>query len=147
MGNNYQGRLKNLKERLNKHLNILTGQEKDFFTILKQKELIELKTALSDINNILTFKATISAAKWIFNFFSINNTYKKDILKEIDKIKPNSNGYNIYISNPQKIIAEVKCIVPINGGDKYGAAQWNSILDDAIKLKKGKKSKLPNTSI
>ena len=64
---------------------------------------------------------------------------------KVDVTKPNSNGFDIQLDDEKKIIAEVKCIVPINNGEKYGAAQWNSILDDAIKLQNGKRS-LPDTS-
>ena len=85
---------------------------------------------------------TICAAEWICNFFQLDNSYKQRVLAKVDDTKPNTNGFDIYITAPVKIIAEVKCIAPINNGDKYGAAQWNSILDDASKLKNGKRALL-----
>jgi hypothetical protein len=139
MKKNYLGRLNDLRERLNKHLKALTGLDKDYFSKLKQYDLLELKTVLSDLNNILTFRTTISASSWICKYFQFNNSFKNEILRKVDNIKPNTNGFDIYISNPIKIAAEVKCIAPINNGNKYGAAQWNAILEDAIKLKKGKR--------
>lgn len=145
MGKTYQGRLKELSERLNKHLSKITGYNKDYFSNLKQEDLIELKTIVSNINNVLTLKATLSATEWICKFFGINDKYKNDIIQTIDETKSNANGYDINITTPQKIISEVKCTVPINDGNKYGSAQMSSILEDAIKLKKGKRS-LPNTS-
>ncbi len=53
-------------------------------------------------------------------------------------IKPNTNGYDIELVDRLKIVSEIRCIIPINNGSYYGAAQRNSILDDALKLMKGK---------
>lgn len=144
MKNKYQGRLKDLKERLNKHLNRLTGLDKDFYSKLKKDDLIQLKTVLSDLNNVLTLKITVSAAKWICKYFKLGESHKKAIYKKIDDTKPNTNGFDILIDSPIKLVAEVKCITPINKGNRYGAAQWYAILGDALKLKNGKKE-CPNT--
>ena len=58
-------------------------------------------------------------------------------------IKPNTNGYDIEITNPNKIIAEIKCNVPINNGSAYGSAQKNGTAKDINSLLKGKsKSKV-----
>lgn len=141
----YNGRYNDLKNRINRHLKKLTGQDFDFYSKFKQDDLIELKTVLADINNVLTFRATITAANWLSDFFKFDTRTKEDILTTIDKIKPNTKGFDIHISEPYKIIAEVKCISPVNNGRKFGAAQWNSILDDFHKLKNGKRT-LPDTS-
>lgn len=141
----YIGRYNSLKKRLNNHLKKLTGIEKDYFSDLNQNDLLELKSVLYDINNVLTLKVTLSAADWICDFFKVSNSEKKEILEKIDNTKPNANGFDINIKSPKKIIAEVKCIIPINNGNKYGGAQWNSILDDAYKLKNGKRE-LTDTS-
>ncbi len=145
MTTQYNGRHNDLKNRINRHLKKLTGQNLDFYSKFKQDDLIELKTVLSDINNVLTFRTTISAANWLSDFFKFDTRTKDDILKTIDQIKPNTKGFDIHILTPFKIIAEVKCISPVNNGDKFGAAQWNSILDDFHKLKNGKGT-LPDTS-
>ncbi len=136
----YEGRHADLKNRINKHLKKLTKQDKDFdfYSAMTQTDLIELKTVLADINNVLTFKTTISAAIWLCNFFNLDTKSKNKILETVDKTKPNTKGFDILISEPYKIIAEVKCISPVNNGDKFGAAQWNSILDDFYKLINGK---------
>lgn len=134
----YTGRHNDLKGKINKHLKKLTGQDLDFYSKFNLEDLIELKTVLADINNVLTFRTTITAVNWLTDFFEFETKTKEEILKTIDQIKPNTKGFDIDISEPFKIIAEVKCISPVNNGGKFGSAQWNSILDDFHKLKNGK---------
>jgi hypothetical protein len=134
----YIGRQNDLTNRLNKHLKKLTGLDKDFVSTLNQTDLLDLKTVLADIHNLLTLKMTTSAADWLCSFFQLDNYCKQTILQKVDDTKPNTKGYDIHITVPKKIIVEVKCIAPVNNGDKFGSAQWNSILDDAIGLKNGK---------
>ncbi len=142
---NYEGRNKDLKNRINTHLTKLTGERVDFYSKMTQLDFIELKTVLADIHNVLTFKTTISAANWLNKCFKFDKKLRTEILATIDKTKPNTKGFDILISEPYKIIAEVKCISPVNNGETFGAAQWNSILDDFHKLKNGKGS-LSDTS-
>lgn len=141
---NYEGRQKDLKTKFNSHLTKLTGIKKDYYETLSQEDFVELKRVFSDINNIFTLKLTIIAILWLCKTFKIDNKTKSEILKEIDAIKPNANGFDIKIDKP-KIIAEVKCVFPPVSKNKYLAAQRNGILDDAIKLIEGKK-KIPDTS-
>lgn len=82
--------------------------------------------------------------KWLVCFFKFSRKEEDNLIKKINEIKPNSNGYDIELNNNLKVVVEIKCIVPINDGYSFGAAQRNSILDDALKLNKGKKS-IPNT--
>jgi len=133
-----------LKEKLNNFLNNLTKSEKDYYSTFNQSQFLDLKMALSDINNVLTLKTTLAFGHWIADFFKLSNEEHKQIVKEINETKPNTNGFDIQVQK-RNIIAEIKCIIPINEGFYYGAAQRNSILDDAIKLIKGKKE-LPNTT-
>ena len=141
----YEGRQADLKNRVNNHLKKLTGQNLDFYSGMNQADLIELKTVLADIHNVLTFRTTIAAANWICTFFKIDEKSKLNILEIIDRIKPNTKGFDIVIQEPFKLIAEVKCISPVNNGSKFGSAQWNSILDDFYKLKFGKGALLDTT--
>jgi len=135
---NYEGRHIDLKKRVNRHLSKLTGREFDYFAQMGQSDLIELKTVLADINNVLTFKMTIEAANWLCKFFKLNTKEKREILKKVDQTKPNSKGFDLHITEPYKIVAEVKCVSPVNNGTKFGSAQWNGILDDFYGLKNGK---------
>lgn len=139
---NYIGRNNALKERMNLHLSKLTGIEKDYYSNLKSENILELKTVLSDIHNLLTLKLTIAAAKWVCNYFEIGEDAFQNIVQRVDSTKPNESGFDILIHEPIKLIAEVKCTLPINGGSKFGVAQRNSILDDIQKLKNGKKQQL-----
>lgn len=96
--------------------------------------LIELKSILSDINNIMTLISTRSIATKILSILSLNNEDRERILNVIDNQKPNSNGFDIRIDSPIKILVEVKCNSLIHN-KKFGAAQINAILDDARKLR------------
>ncbi|WP_296144785.1 hypothetical protein [uncultured Flavobacterium sp.] len=141
---NFIGRNAELKEKVNKHLQKLTHTETDFYTALKQEDILELKTVLSDINNLLTFKLTLAAGNWLSEFFSLNLKQKELVLDKIDRTKPNEQGYDILIYEPIKLIAEVKCNSPVKEGAKFGAMQSKKLLEDAQKLLYGKKQ-LPNT--
>lgn len=137
-------RSKELKNKLNTHLSKLTGVNKDFYSKLTKDDVIGLKTVLADIHNVLTLRTTNASAKWICKYFKMSLADQKTILSKIDKISPNSSGFDIIIHEPYKIIGEVKCIAPVKNGDKFGAAQKNAILDDFGKLLNGKKA-LKNT--
>ncbi len=132
-------RTENLRESINNFLGRINNKKADYFSELTSDDLIEFKMALSDINNVLTLKTTLNFTTWVTNYFNISKDKQKKILRTIDETKPNTNGYDIELTD-EKIIAEIKCIVPINGGNYYGAAQRNAILDDAIKLKNGNKN-------
>ncbi|HKC69865.1 MAG TPA: hypothetical protein VKG26_16635 [Bacteroidia bacterium] len=134
----YIGRQNDLTSRLNKHLQKLTGLNNDFASSITETDLLDFKAVLSDINNLLTLKMTDAAVIWLCNYFEFDNVCKMAIFAKTNSAKPNSNGYDIHITESEKIIAEVKCIRPVNNGDKFGAAQYDSILNDIIKLKKGK---------
>lgn len=111
---------------------------------LNISQIEKLKSALAEVNNYATLKVTIACCEWIFRYFKIEKTERKEIIEKISRTKPNTNGYDIEINGKYKIIVEVKAIVPLNEGSEYKAAQRNSILDDAIKLKYGKKGKNKN---
>lgn len=134
-------RSESLKKKLNLHLNKLVNTEdKDFYSSIHTDDLINLKMLLSDINNILTLKLTEAAIHWLSEYFKLSLAEKELILSETDKVNPNSNGFDIKFDGSLKIIAEVKCNVPSSEGNRYLAAQRNSILDDALKLINGEKS-------
>ena len=101
------------------------------FTIDK---LIELKSILSDINNIMTLISTRAITTKISDTLSLKNKERERVFNSIDKQKPNANGFDIRIDSPAKILVEVKCNSLIHN-KKFGAAQINSILEDARKLR------------
>ena len=140
--NNFIGRNTELKNKFNKHLKKLTGIDSDFYSALKDDDILELKTVLSDINNLLTFKLTLAAGNWICNYFSLGPKNRKIILDKIDSTKPNEQGFDILIHEPIKVVAEVKCNAPVKLGSKFGAMQSKKLLEDAQKLLKGNRQLL-----
>lgn len=136
---NFVSRNEELKLKFNTHFRLITGIETDFYSALKNEDILELKTVLSDINNLLTYKLTLIAGKWLGSFFSFNKKYQQTILENIDSIKPNAQGFDIVINKPIKIIAEVKCNVPVKGGSKFGAMQTKKLIEDVQKLLNGKR--------
>ena len=52
---NIYNRTEKLRNRLNQYLVKHTGVDNGYFNILLQDDLIEMKLALSDANNVLTF--------------------------------------------------------------------------------------------
>lgn len=107
---------------------------KDIESNLTIEKLIELKSILSDINNIMTLISTHSIATKISDILSLKNEEREQVFNSIDNQKPNTNGFDIRIDSPVKILVEVKCNSLIHN-KKYGAAQINSILEDARKLR------------
>jgi len=110
----------------------------DYYERLDLDGFLRMKSVLSDINNIFTLKVTLAFSEWVSNHLALNDTAKQEIISQVQKAKPNANGYDIEVSGPVKIIAEVKCNVPINGGKIYGSAQKNGITKDINALIKGK---------
>ena len=55
-------------------------------------KLIELKSILSDINNIMTLISTRSIATKLSDILSFKNEDREQIFNDIDKQKPNTNG-------------------------------------------------------
>lgn len=129
-----------LKIRLNSFLVKGFGLPvEDYHSHLDVNQLIQLKSVLSDINNILTLKVSLGFADWLMARFKLSEEEAKMIVYPILETKPSSNGFDMEISEPLKIIAEVKCNIPINGSKTYGSAQKNSIRKDIAALLCGKK--------
>ena len=128
-----------LKARLNTFfLERLGLPEGDYYSRLDQEGFGELKSILSDINNIFTVKVTLAFVEWLVMRLGVDEATRLATISEVLSTKPNSNGYDIEISDPIQVIAEVKCNVPINRGNVYGSAQRNGILKDVVSLIQGK---------
>ena len=139
-------REENLKTSFNQFLcNKLHLEEKDYYNQLSTEDFLDLKFLLSDINNIVTLKLTLKFIDFIAELFSLSNETKEQIITNIQSINPNSNGFDVEISNPVKIIAEVKGNIPINNGIVFGSAQKNGILKDFESLRFGKSKSSINT--
>lgn len=137
-----------LQEKFNKEIASLLGVPvKDYYSELTDEKMLGLKTLLADINNIMTLRLTNSLAEWVIARFGIEEKDKDIILGSIKSKKPNSNGFDLEVTLPKvDLVAEVKCTVPINGGEEFGSAQAQHIRQDIEGLIHGKKKSSKNTN-
>lgn len=136
-----------LKERLNRFLVKKMGlPEYDYYGNMTTNDFLELKSVLSDINNSFTLKVSIAFAEWLAKLLEFDPVARSEMQQGILATKPNANGYDIEITHPKKVIAEVKCNIPINNGAVYGSAQKHSIVKDIEALLKGKSKSKVNPS-
>ena len=126
---------KRTQDLINKYISFLEiTRTEDVYKNITIKNLFYLKSVLSNINNMMTLLATLAIAKKLTDIFDFSKEQKLQILSTIENKKANSNGFDIQIDTPRKILVEVKCNVPINE-KKLGQAQINGILEDARKLR------------
>ena len=133
-------REKDLKEQFNQFFAQL-GIE-DLYSKLSNEQLIDLKKLLSCINNMITLRATDSFVLKLYQDGFIDSKEKVGIGKIVDKQHANANGYDVKYVGNKKIIAEVKCNIPVNE-TSFGAAQERGIIKDIEHLLDGKKKKQP----
>jgi hypothetical protein len=128
-----------LRERINTFLRERFGlPQNDYYSCLDQKGLAELKAVLGDINSIFTMKVCLHFGEWLSQALGLDAGALSRVRESILSTPPNANGYDIEISEPIALIAEVKCNIPINGGKVYGSAQRNGIIKDIRSLMEGK---------
>lgn len=112
---------------------------------LTWEEITALKKAVSTVNNVITLSVTELFVDFLRNENIIGEEQYQEIKKQIENTKPNANGYDIEYNGVPRIVAEVKCNIPING-DSFGAAQRTGIIEDIESLQNGKgKSCITNT--
>ena len=90
-------------------------------------------------NNIITLKLTLRFIDELPFLFNLSNAEKAEIIKKVQAVSPNANGFDIEIEKPIKLVAEVKGNIPIKQGVIFGSAQNDGIKKDLRSLKKGKK--------
>lgn len=128
-----------LRHRLNRFfVDCLSMPEHDYYGQLDAASLLKLKSALSDINNILTLRVTLAFADWVAAKLSLDDQHAAELRDIVLSAKPSSNGYDIWLGYPVSFVGEVKCNVPINGGGVYGSAQRIGIEKDIAALLNGK---------
>jgi hypothetical protein len=129
-------REEDLKKSFNDAMqNILGVPSDDYYTKLSIRQVLSLKSVLSDINNIVTLRLAFLLGTWICNRFQVKDGDK--IATSITACKPNANGFDIQLDDPN-VVAEVKCNIPINGGITYGSAQKDGLIKDIRGLLLGK---------
>ena len=115
------------------------------YKLLTWKEIVALKKAVSTVNNIITLSVTELFVDFLKDEGIVKDEQYQYIKNQIEYTKPNANGYDIEYNGTPKIIAEVKCNIPVDG-DSFGAAQKSGIIKDIQSLQKGKeKSVIDNT--
>lgn len=102
---------------------------------IQLSDLLELKIAISPINNLITTTLTENFIKRLSAWEIISKEQEKETIESLENV--NANGYDVVIQSP-KIIAEVKGNIPYQG-DKYCAAQKDGIKKDLKGLKEGEK--------
>lgn len=129
-----------LQERFNSFIEAeLNLPQKDYYSMLSARGILRLKSALSDINNILTMKVSISFIEWLSKALKFDEDVKEAALKIALETKPNTNGYDVWLGYPICFVAEVKCNIPVNKGNVYGSAQRKGIEKDLEGLLNGKR--------
>lgn len=93
-------------------------------------DLIELKEAISPINNLITSKLTDAFINKLNELFHniVDVKAVKRLLDENQNINVNANGFDFFDSN-LNLVAEIKANRPYYG-NKYGAAQKSGIDKD-----------------
>ena len=120
----------------------------DLYGQLSVRELIELKKIFSCINNIITLRATIAFVHQLFKDGFISNEEQRKIIDSVNGQHANTNGFDVQYDEEQrkKIIAEVKCNIPVEK-TAFGPAQTDGIIKDIQHLQDGKsKAKIKDTS-
>jgi len=113
--------------------------EKDYAGSLGLSSLLNLKSVLSGINNTITLKLALGLADWASEQFKLDDAATKELRRIVLDAKPNSNGFDVWLGYPIAFVAEVKCNIPVNGGNKYGARQRHGIVADINALLNGKR--------
>jgi len=104
-------------------------------------ELLELKKALSNINNILTQKLTLASIEKLFEDDFIERDQALQMIGSVVQKSVNANGYDIESKDNnnkgwKNIVVEVKCNLPNHG--KLLANQIDNLKDDVNGLWNGK---------
>lgn len=113
--------------------------QEDYAGSLSLSSLLNLKSVLSDINNMLTLKLALGLVDWVSGQFELDEAATKELRRIVLSAKPNSNGFDVWLGYPVAFVAEVKCNIPLNGGNKYGARQRKGIVGDINALLDGKR--------
>ena len=115
------------------------NSKEDYYSKLTLKEFVNLKKAITNINNIITMLVTESFVKTLHKDGVISTSQQSEMLEQLFETHANTNGFDVeYSAGQMKIVAEVKCNIPVNE-TSFGAAQENSIMEDVDHLFHSKK--------
>ena len=115
------------------------NSKEDYYSKLTLKEFVHLKKAITNINNIITMLVTEGFVKTLHKDGVISTSQQSEMLEQLFETHANTNGFDVeYSAGQMKIVAEVKCNIPVNE-NSFGAAQENSIMEDVDHLFHSKK--------
>jgi hypothetical protein len=115
------------------------NSNEDYYSKVTLKEFVHLKKAITNINNIITMLVTESFVKTLHKDGVISTPQQSEMLEQLFETHANTNGFDVeYSAGQMKIVAEVKCNIPVNE-TSFGAAQENSIMEDVDHLFHSKK--------
>lgn len=115
------------------------NSNEDYYSQLTLKEFVNLKKAITNINNIITMLVTESFVKTLHKDGVISTPQQSEMLEQLFETHANTNGFDVeYSAGQMKIVAEVKCNIPVNE-NSFGAAQEKSIMEDVDHLFHSKK--------
>lgn len=112
--------------------------DEETYKKITAEKFVSLKKALSNINNIVTLKVTNLFIEKLCGggFIKPDQADRMKIL--VNNTSANANGYDVrYDEGDKKILAEVKCNIPVNG-KTFGAKQEEGIIKDIDGLLNGK---------
>jgi hypothetical protein len=111
--------------------------ERDYYSEIPLSQMVALKMAVANINNLITLEISIRAAKLIGHILKQNDSVISFIIRKVKSVSANCNGYDIEYSGDAAYICEVKANIPVNGVT-FGAAQRQQIVKDIYGLLNGK---------
>ncbi|WP_312831999.1 hypothetical protein [Sedimentibacter saalensis] len=127
-----------LKKEFNDFWNDFWKTDKDYYSDFSLEKLSQLKMAVTNINNLITYETTIMAGKLICDILELNERDRTEIEKSIQSTSANSNGFDIEYHGEFPFICEVKANIPSGGKDVFGAQQINQLNKDVFSLLNGK---------
>lgn len=141
-------RAKYFEDQFNEVWSTILGDKKDYFSKISPTNYDLLKVALSNINNIVTYDATLLFIEKIKDLFNLTTQEYEKLKRNVARTKPNDNGFDIHYEGSVQIIAEIKCNKPINEGNRFGSKQREGITKDLTSLIEGKqKANIPTDEL
>ncbi len=127
-----------LKKEFNDFWNDFWKTDKDYYSDFSLEKLSQLKMAVTNINNLITYETTIMASSLICDILELSERDRLEIEKGIQSTSANSNGFDIEYHGEFPFICEVKANIPSGGKDVFGAQQINQLNKDVFSLLNGK---------
>ena len=126
-----------IQEKFNHFWNqALKTKNENYLSKLTNEDLIGLKKAIANTNNLLTLKVTLGFIDRLHSMGIIDSNQADRIKRNVDGQHPNTIGFDVQ-DTESGIIAEVKCNIPV-GEKSFGAAQKNALKKDLQGLRNGK---------